>query len=137
MSRWLIDTGPLVALLVRTDHHHDWARQQLHQAPPAVTTCDAVISESLFLLKRAGHDCEMLFDLMATGFLRSDFSLSDEQGSIRQLMRSYADLPTSFADACMVRMCELEPDSLVWTLDRNFHIYRRFKNRKIPLIIPD
>ncbi|MSU24757.1 MAG: hypothetical protein EXS32_13160 [Opitutus sp.] len=70
---WLIDTGPLVALIVGTDARHEWARAQLKVAPAVVVTCDAVISETLLLLKREGHSCDDLFDLADTGFLRSDF----------------------------------------------------------------
>lgn len=43
----------------------------------------------------------------------------------------------SFADACLVRMTELEPDSIVITLDSDFTVYRRNRRRAIPTIMPD
>ncbi len=43
----------------------------------------------------------------------------------------------SLADACLVRMSEIYPNSLLLTLDRDFIIYRRNKNQVIDLIIPD
>jgi len=137
MTPWLVDTGPLVAIIVLSDEHHAWTVEQLRRAPPQVLTCDAVISEALFLLKRSGHDCGCLFDLIDTGFLQSDFRLVDEYKSVQHVMQRYADLPTSFADACLVRMCELHPHAQIWTLDRDFHIYRQHKTKKIPLIIPE
>lgn len=57
---WLIDTGPLVALLVGDDHQHEWALEQSRHAPATVLTRDAVISETLFLLKREGHSIDDL-----------------------------------------------------------------------------
>ena len=40
----------------------------------------------------------------------------------------------SFADACLVRMAEQHPEASVWTLDRDFKIYRRNRRSAIPLI---
>jgi len=42
----------------------------------------------------------------------------------------------SFADACLVRMCELNAEAAVWTLDRDFRIYRRHRRSSIPLVSP-
>jgi hypothetical protein len=42
----------------------------------------------------------------------------------------------SFADACLVRMSEIHPSSVVWTLDRDFSVYRQHGRQTIPLITP-
>ena len=42
----------------------------------------------------------------------------------------------SLADGCMVRLSELNPECLVFTLDHDFQIYRRHGRQKIPLLIP-
>lgn len=133
---WLIDTGPLVALLVATDQHHRWTVDQLRLAPPLVLTCDAVISEALFLLKREGHDCDDLFALAEAGFLRSEFDFRREHAALRKLMGRYHSLPMSFADACLVRMAEILPGAVVWTLDRDFRVYRQHGRQTVPLITP-
>jgi predicted nucleic acid-binding protein len=52
------------------------------------------------------------------------------------LMKKYEDVPMSLADACLVRMTELNENSQIFTLDSDFHIYRKNRNKKIPLIIP-
>ena len=135
-ATWLIDAGPLVALLVSSDQHHRWAVEQLRLAPPRVLTCDAVVSEALFLLQREGHNCDDLFALAETGFLRSEFSFRGEHAALRKLMRRYADLPMSFADACLVRLAEQSPGAVVWTLDRDFRVYRQHGRQTISLITP-
>lgn len=134
---WLIDTGPLVALLVATDSHHAWAVEQLRHSPPTVFTCDAVLSEAMFLLGREGHNCDDLFALAETGFLRSDFRFTTEHAAIRKLMRRYASLPMSFADACLVRMAETEGPACIWTLDNDFRVYRQNGRHTIPLVTPE
>lgn len=136
MKTWLIDTGPLVALLVGDDHQHAWAVEQAKAAPPTVITCDAVISEALFLLKREGHDTDLLFALVEAGFLRSEFDFHGEYRALRNLMRRYRDRPMAFADACLVRMAELRPEAVVWTLDRDFLVYRKQGRQSLSLVAP-
>lgn len=133
---WLIDTGPLVALLVGGDGQHAWAVEQSKSAPAAVFTCEAVISETLFLLKRVNGNTDTVFALIEAGFLRCAFDFYDEYRRVRDLMRRYADRPMSFADACLVRMAELIPDACVWTLDRDFHFYRKHGRQSLSLVAP-
>lgn len=47
-------------------------------------------------------------------------------------MERYADVPMSFADACLVRMTETLPDPLLLTTDTDFQIYRRHSRQTIP-----
>ena len=136
MKTWLLDTGPLVALLVGDDHMHSWALEESKQAPPVVLTCDAVISEALFLLKREGHDTDDLFALVDAGFLRSEFDFHAEYRHVCELMRRYRARPMAFADACLVRMAELRPEATIWTLDRDFGFYRKRGRQTLSLVTP-
>lgn len=52
----LLDTGPWVALLSRNDTHHRWAVEQFRLLPPPSLSCEAVVAETCFLLKRSGLD---------------------------------------------------------------------------------
>jgi predicted nucleic acid-binding protein len=110
--------------------------EQAKAAPPTVITCDAVISEALFLLKREGHDTDLLFALVEAGFLRSEFDFHGEYRALRNLMRRYRDRPMAFADACLVRMAELRPEAVVWTLDRDFLVYRKQGRQSLSLVAP-
>jgi hypothetical protein len=51
-------------------------------------------------------------------------------------MERYANVPISLADGCLVRMSELVSAGLIFTLDRDFQIYRRHKRQRIPLVMP-
>ena len=42
----------------------------------------------------------------------------------------------SFANACMVRMSELHPESRVFTTDSDFKTYRKNGRQTIPLLAP-
>jgi len=51
-------------------------------------------------------------------------------------MDKYADVPISFADACLVRMTETLNDPVLLTTDADFQIYRRHGRQSIPCIFP-
>jgi hypothetical protein len=41
-----------------------------------------------------------------------------------------------FADACLVRMTEILPESRIWTTDSDFLVYCRHGRTSIPLLAP-
>ena len=64
------------------------------------------------------------------------FSLQENLTAVKNLVRHYQNVPMSLADACLVRMSELYPDSSILTLDSDFTIYRKNRNQTIPVIMP-
>lgn len=62
--------------------------------------------------------------------------MDEHLDEVAGLMRRYADMPMSLADACLVRMSEQREEYAVLTLDADFRVYRRHKRKKIPLLIP-
>ena len=136
MTRLVIDTGPIVALLNRRDHYHAWIRGVLATVAPPVFTCEAVVSEACFLLGRLTGGQDAVFELLAKDVLQIDFRMSSEIEALRGLMRKFANVPMSLADACLVRMTELEPRSAIVTLDSDFRVYRRNRRQVVPTITP-
>jgi uncharacterized protein len=134
--RTIVDTGPLVALLVKSDTHHAWARESVARVAQPMLTCESVLSETCFLLARSGLSTRGAFELAARGAIEVRFALSEEIGVVAQFMARYADAGVSLADACLVRMSELHPRCQVMTTDRDFLVYRRGGRRVIPLLAP-
>jgi len=132
----IVDTGILVALIDRQDQYHDWALEHLSSISPPLLTCEAVISEAWFLLGRVRNGREALFLLLEQAQVSVGFDLNAEQVAVIGLMRRYQSVPASVADAELVRMAELYPQSSVFTLDSDFQIYRKNRNMPIPLITP-
>jgi predicted nucleic acid-binding protein len=136
MAALIIDTGPLVALFDRRSSAHAWVKDALegHQSP--ARTCQAVVAETLFLMRRDGLDPNWLLEYHRRGALVTHFDLDREIDPIQALIVKYDDLPMSLADACLVRMSEIHKDPVVCTLDRDFLVYRRNGRQKIPLLAP-
>ena len=132
----LIDTGPLVSFLAAGLKYHAWAVEQWKRLHPPLLTCEPVLTEAAFLLKREGRDPDVLFSLLERGVIRIALAVQEEQPDLRALMRRYRNRPMSLADACLVRLSEIHTSAVVLTLDSDFRIYRRHGNRVIPVLIP-
>jgi|SRR5208283_534936 len=135
-TKILADTGPLVAYISRTDQHHRWARATFGSFYEPIHTCEAVVSEALFLLHSAGLDAEPLLQLLERGTVRTVFRLDENRADVLNLIRKYTDQSMSLADACLVRMAELSDSSQIFTTDRDFLVYRRKGRGVIPLLAP-
>ena len=135
-ARHLLDAGPLVALIDAGDRDHEWSRRTLEKLKPPLLTCEAALSEALFLLRMDRRAPEKIASLFQRGLIASLAVLETDADAVLDLMTTYASVPMSLADACLVRLSERIPSSAVITLDSNFTIYRRNRNKSIPLLAP-
>ena len=130
----IADTGPLVALLDKREPMHAPVLKKLAEIALPMLTCEAVISEALFLLQRSSRGQEGLLSLLRGGQLEVRFDLSTELMPVLDLVERYQSVPASLADAELVRLTELYPNSSVFTLDSDFQIYRKNRDAPISLI---
>jgi predicted nucleic acid-binding protein len=135
-TKILLDSGPLVGFLVETDQHHRWADEIWSRLYEPLWTCEAVLSEAIFLLQSGGVSVGPLLELFERNLVKIDFSVSSNRPDVWELLRKYADQPMSLADACLVRMAELNDNCQVFTTDRDFLVYRRKGRHVIPLLAP-
>ena len=130
----LADAGFLVALLSRRDDHHAWAKAQAAHLAPPWRTCESALSEAFCLLGARGGPA--LAALLRRRALFVAFELEHHLDAVLALLRKYADVPMSLADACLVRMTETLDDPVVLTTDTDFRIYRRHSRQIVPCALP-
>lgn len=134
----IVDTGPLVAFLSERDTAHAWTLELMAEVADPLLTCEAVLSEACFLLnKRHASQTHILFEMISDGLLIVPFHAADHALAIQSLMRKYANVPMSFADACLVRMAELYDNSAILRLDADFQIYHKHGRQRIDPIMPE
>jgi predicted nucleic acid-binding protein len=132
----LLDAGPLVAGLDQREQHHAWAIDQIRNTATPFLTCEAVLSEACFLLRKVPGGTQSVMRLIDRGIVLVPFRFAEDAEAIAQLLARYANVPMSFADACLVRMAEQYPKSAVLTIDSDFKIYRKNVRQLIPTIMP-
>ena len=132
----IVDTGPLVAFLDRAERHHAWVAERIGEIETPLLVCEPVLAETMFLLARLPKAQDAVFELLENGALRIAFSVAEQVAELHSLHRKYRDRPMSLADACIVRMAELNERHVVFTLDADFMIYRKHGREPLALIHP-
>jgi uncharacterized protein len=133
----LVDTGPIVAYLNGRDRHYAWAVGMFKQLRPPLFTCEAVLSEAVYLLRSSPGGGDRVMDLVGRGVLGITFDLHGEAAAVSGLLRRYRGVPMGLADACLVRMSEQHADCVLLTVDSEFRdIYRRHGRQVIPTLLP-
>jgi predicted nucleic acid-binding protein len=134
--RAIVDTGPLVAFFDRSERHHLWATDRVEELDAPLLVCEPVLTEALYLLGRFPMAQDALFDLLRNGALVVAFRLAEHIAALHRLLRKYQDTPMSLADACVVRMAEINENHSVLTLDSDFTVYRKHGRVLITLMHP-
>ena len=132
----LLDTGPWVALLSRSDTHHRWAVEQFRRLSPPLLSCEAVVAETCLLLARSGFDASLALQFIERGVVQLPFVLEEQISAVSSLFKRYENVPASLADSELIRLAEINDSPLLLTTDSDFHIYRRHGRQTIPLISP-
>ncbi len=125
MPAVLVDAGPFVALVDRSDPHHDACRDALKSIGDPLVTVWPAFTEAMYLLRFSWKAQDALWEMVeaeAVQILPLDHT---DMPRIRELMRKYRDLPMDLADAALVRVAERERLRRVFTVDRReFELYR-------------
>jgi predicted nucleic acid-binding protein len=136
IERLIVDTGPLVSFLDRTQEHHEWARERFREVTGSLITCEAVLAEAFHILRNRPVALAALGEMLAARAFDLKFHVEDWLPALPELMARYSNVPMSFADASLVVLSEVVADAPVLTLDSDFLIYRRFGSEPLPLVTP-
>lgn len=126
----LTDAGPLIAIIDADEPDHAACVQALEDLSPPLTTTWPAFTEAMYLLARAGglRAQRALWSLfLSERLVVAELSRSALERSAR-LMEQYADLPMDLADATLVALADERGDPSIFTLDRDFLVYR-FRGR--------
>jgi predicted nucleic acid-binding protein len=131
---WLLDTGPVVALLSRDDAAHAPCAAAFDSIRGHLLTSEAVLSEAMHLLGRRSDGARACLEF----FIRPGAILvpmtTERLRRCRDLMARYADTPMDFADASLVALAEELAIGRVLTLDhRGFATYRWRQTRRFAI----
>ena len=77
-----------------------------------------------------------VLEMVRRNVLDLSFRLAEETAAVSRLLKKYQDVPMSLAEGCLVRMAEQHPESVVFTLDNDFKLYRKYRRQRIPTLSP-
>ena len=121
----LVDSGPLVAILDKSDDWHEACRHTLETLLGPLLTVWPVLAEASDLLRASIDAQSRLMHWIQNGSIRLANLDRDDVPRIRELMLKYHDLPMDLADAALVRVAERDRITTIFTVDRrDFEVYR-------------
>jgi predicted nucleic acid-binding protein len=132
----ILDTGPWVALIDRSESRHTDCVQWLNNFSGRLYSTEAVLTEVLYIL-----NFSITAQFAALGFVLESVveivpSNIESLRKTKNLMKKYADLPMDFADASLVCLATQTGMQNIVTFDkRDFAIYKLPK-RKSYTIMP-
>ena len=131
----IIDTGPWVALIDRSETRHAECVQWLKNFSGRLYSTEAVLTEVLYLLNFSiTAQCAAL-DFVLESVVEIVPANTKSLQKTKNLMKKYADLPMDFADATIVCLATETRMQNVVTFDRkDFAIYKLPKKQSFTIM---
>jgi uncharacterized protein len=132
----LCDASALIALINQSDANHQRCVDTLPQLLAPLLTTWSCFTEAMYLLGSYGGWSAQyeLWGYVADQILLLHHNNVEEQERMRSLMEQYRDIPMDLADASLVATAETLNQRQVFTLDRDFHIYRFRGNQSFEVV---
>ena len=132
---YLIDAGPLVALLDRRDQWHAWSLSILGVLDEPLLTTEIAIAEACHHLRVHRPALGALISLVAEQRVILASPLTQQPTRVGILLEKYPLMDVG--DATLVILSEFHPRARLITTDtRDFTVYRRRDGKPVPCIMP-
>ena len=129
----ILDTGPWVALIDKSESKHDLCVQWLKNYSGRLYSTEAVLTEVLYLLNFSIKAQTAAIDFILQSVVDIIPSSIESLRKAKNLIKKYSDLPMDYADATIVCLAMDTGIYHIITFDqKDFNIYR-IKNK--PFII--
>ena len=132
---YLVDAGPLIALLDADDRWHSWSVQTLAVLDEPLYTTETAVAEACHHLRKLRPALQALVRLVGEQRLQLVPALSEHAARTASLLAKYPRM--DLGDATLVVLSELHPRARLITLERrDFTIYRRRNGTPVPSVMP-
>ena len=126
----LMDTGPWVALLDRSESRHLECKEWLKEFIGDIYSTEAVLTEVLYLLNFSFPAQKAALDFVLSGAVSLVPSSVDSLTFVKRMMAKYQDLPMDFADATLVSAAyDLTINNILTFDKKHFNAYRLHKKK--------
>jgi predicted nucleic acid-binding protein len=131
----ILDTGPWVALIDRSESRHTDCVQWLKNFSGRLYSTEAVLTEVLYILNFSiTAQCAAL-DFVLESVVEIVPSNIESLKKTKNLMKKYADLPMDFADATIVCLAMQTGMQNIVTFDqKDFGIYKLPKKKSFTIM---
>ncbi len=131
----ILDTGPWVALINRSESNHKQSVQWLKNFSGRLYSTEAVLTEVLYILNFSIKAQCAALDFVLESIVEIVPSNTESLKKTKNLMRKYSDLPMDFADATIVCLATETGIHNIVTFDKkDFAIYRLPRKKTLAIL---
>ena len=130
----IMDTGPWVALIDRSESRHSDCVEWLRGFEGEIYSSEAVLTEVTYLLNLSPKAQFAAIDFILSGVITLVPSSLDSLKRVKSLMEKYKNIPMDYADATLVTLAEDLSVNHIVTLDNHFNIYRLSSKKTFTLL---
>jgi uncharacterized protein len=128
-NQLLVDTGILVAFYDAADPQHQNVFEFLGQFRGQLITTLSCVTETMWLLAKDHRVQTEFLRHLSLRIYHCEPLIPEDFERILALNQQYKDIPADFADLSLVIISERLNIPSIATLDRDFDIYRRYRNQ--------
>ena len=129
----ILDAGPWVALIDRSESKHDICVQWLKNYSGKLYSTEAVLTEVLYLLNFSVKAQTAAIDFVLKTVVEIIPSSFESLKKAKNLIKKYSDLPMDYADATIVCLAmDIGIHNIITFDQKDFNIYRV---KKKPFVI--
>jgi len=132
----LVDASFLVSVYDKREPYHRQCMTALDQVNRPLVTCEPVVTEAMYLLRRLSGAPQAILASIQEGQLEIPFQLARGVDEVLAYYTKYRDTPCDFADACLIAMADQLDTGDILTLDSDFMHYRWRRNKRFRMLIP-
>jgi predicted nucleic acid-binding protein len=131
----ILDTGPWVALIDRSESRHTECVQWFKNLSGRLFSTEAVLTEVLYILNFSTKAQCAAIDFVLEAVVEIVPPSIESLKKAKNLMKKYADLPMDYADATIVCLAtETGMQNVVTFDERDFAIYKLPKKKSFKII---
>ena len=131
----ILDTGPWVALIDRSESRHTECVQWLKKFSGRLYSTEAVLTEVIYILNFSIKAQCAALDFVLKSVVEIVPSSTDSLKKTKNLIKKYADLPMDFADATIVCLATETGMQNIATFDKkDFTIYKLPKKKSFTIL---
>src|SRR6185295_5709116 len=131
-AKLILDTGPFVALVDRSEKRHTDCVKIFEAWTGPILTTEAVLTETLYLLGPDHRAQRVGLEFILRGVFHLIPASRASLKRVAELMQKYRDLPMDYADATVVTLAEESESDQIFTLDRRgFSVFRIHGDRPL------
>ena len=124
MINTLIDAGPIIALFDNSDQYHEQVLDFIKTFEGKLISTWPVLTEVCYMLDFNKETQLDFLDWVIQGGIDIHNLEQWQLSSIRNMIKTYSDLPADLADTTLLEVAETRGVSSIITLDKDFSVYK-------------